>query len=170
MSKRKQLMVLCSIIVSVMMVFAFSGCAKKAVSAGPSGTAADHEMSAAAKPAAQSGATSAAGSTAAASDTGAEGKGAASGAAGLLTEYTVKKGESLWWISKYKDIYDDPYLWPIIYQANKGQIKKPNLIYPGQKLKIPRTGISMAEIKKARKQAGAKKPYTPPKDSKPPVN
>jgi len=33
------------------------------------------------------------------------------------------------------------YFWPLIYAANKAQIKNPNLIFPGQKLinpKIPK--------------------------------
>ncbi len=53
--------------------------------------------------------------------------------------YTVKKtkpAESLWRISGKKEIYNNPRKWPKIYDANKDQIKNPNLIYPGQKLKI----------------------------------
>jgi LysM repeat protein len=82
--------------------------------------------------------------------------------AGKLETYVVKKGDSLWAIAKKKNIYNDPFLWPVIFDANKGKIKKANLIYPGQKLKIPRSGISMDALKDARKEAGAKKPYLPP--------
>jgi nucleoid-associated protein YgaU len=82
--------------------------------------------------------------------------------AGKLETYVVKKGDSLWAIAKKKNIYNDPFLWPVIYDANKGKIKKANLIYPGQKLKIPRSGVAMDAIKDARKKAGAKKPYLPP--------
>ena len=33
---------------------------------------------------------------------------------------------------------NDQYsLWPIIWRANKYQIQDPDLIYPGQELKIP---------------------------------
>ena len=42
------------------------------------------------------------------------------------------------------------------------RLRRPSLIYPGQKLKIPRSGITMDAIKDARKKAGAKKPYLPP--------
>lgn len=157
MFQKNQRMVLCGIIFSLVFVFSLSGCAKKAVSGDP-GTAADKVVTAESKTAAQSGAVA-----------GGEAKAAAKAEPAAMTEYIVKKGESLWFIAKYKDIYDDDYLWPIIYQANKGQIKNPNLIYPGQKLKIPRDGFSMDDIKKARKKAGAKKPYTPPKGSKPPM-
>ena len=76
--------------------------------------------------------------------------------------YTVRKGECLWWIAQYKDLYDDPFQWPIIYDANRNQIEDPDLIYPGQILSIPRSGYTMEEVKEARKRAGAPRPYTPP--------
>jgi len=83
--------------------------------------------------------------------------------AGKLETYAVKKGDCLWTIAGKKIVYNDPFLWPVIYEANKGKIKTANLIYPGQQLKIPRSGVSMDAIKDARKKAGAKKPYLPPK-------
>jgi len=55
--------------------------------------------------------------------------------------YTVKKtkpAESLWRIAGKKEIYNNPKVWRKIYEANKDQIKNPNLIYPGQNLKIPK--------------------------------
>jgi nucleoid-associated protein YgaU len=52
--------------------------------------------------------------------------------------HKVVKGECLWWIAEYKGVYDDPFKWPLIYKANKHQIKNPDLIYPGQELIIPR--------------------------------
>ncbi|MFA5179723.1 MAG: LysM peptidoglycan-binding domain-containing protein [Syntrophales bacterium] len=155
MSQKNQWLVLCSIIFSLMMIFSVAGCAKKAVGGDP-GTAADKVVNTESKTAAQSEAKTSS-------------KTEADAAPVAITEYIVKKGDSLWFIAKYKDIYDDDYLWPIIYKANKGQIKNPNRIYPGQKLKIPRDGYSMDDIKKARKKAGAKKPYTPPQGSKPPI-
>ena len=161
MYRKNQLLVLCSFIFSLMMIFSLVGCAKKAVSAGPSGP----EVTAESKTAAQSAGSSDASATAANT----EAKASAKASTIATTEYIVKKGDCLWWIAKYKDIYDDDFLWPIIYQANKGQIKNHNKIYPGQKLIIPRDGFSMKDIKKARKKAGAKKPYTPPTGSKPPI-
>ncbi len=53
--------------------------------------------------------------------------------------YTVRKtkpAECLWRIAAKKEVYNNPRMWPRIYEANKDQIKDPNLIYPGQKLKI----------------------------------
>jgi LysM repeat protein len=151
MYRKNQWMALCGIIFSLMMIFSFIGCAKKAVNGSP-GTASDKEVTSEVKVAASS-----------------EAKTDAAAPASAITEYVVKKGENLWWIAKYKDVYGDAYLWAIIYKANKGQIKDPNRIYPGQKLIIPRDGFTMKDIKKARKLAGAKKPYTPPQDSKPPI-
>jgi LysM repeat protein len=81
---------------------------------------------------------------------------------GKIDTYVVKKGDCLWSIAKKKKVYNDPFLWPLIYDANKGKIKKANLIYPGQKLQIPRSGITTDAVKDARKKAGAKKPYLPP--------
>lgn len=54
------------------------------------------------------------------------------------TQYTVKKGDTLWAISKkylgngerYKEIYN----------LNKDILKSPSLIYPGQVLKLPEAG------------------------------
>ena len=49
--------------------------------------------------------------------------------------YTVKKGDCLWNIAqKY---YGNGAQYTKIYNANKGKIKNPNLIYPGQVLTIP---------------------------------
>lgn len=79
--------------------------------------------------------------------------------------HTVRRGECLWWIAQYRDLYDDPFQWPIIYDANRNQIEDPDLIYPGQILSIPRTGYTMEEVKEARKRAGAPRPFTPPEEA-----
>jgi len=88
----------------------------------------------------------------------------------LCEQYTVRKGDSLWSIARYKDIYNDPYLWPIIYEANKDIIKNPKRLYPGQELGIPRGGYLPEEIKNIRKKAGAAKPYLPPQQANIPVD
>jgi nucleoid-associated protein YgaU len=49
--------------------------------------------------------------------------------------YVVEKGDSLSKIAKAH--YGRAEDWPKIYEANKDIIKNPDLIYPGQKLKIP---------------------------------
>jgi nucleoid-associated protein YgaU len=49
--------------------------------------------------------------------------------------YTVVAGDSLSKIAKRH--YGDANKWPRIYEANRDQIKNPDLIHPGQQLKIP---------------------------------
>ncbi|MGH9884837.1 MAG: LysM peptidoglycan-binding domain-containing protein [bacterium] len=49
--------------------------------------------------------------------------------------YTVASGDSLSKIAKH--LYGDANAWRKIYEANKDQIKNPDLIHPGQVLKIP---------------------------------
>ena len=50
--------------------------------------------------------------------------------------YTVKKGDSLSKIAK--SFYGDAMKYKIIFEANKPMLKDPNLIYPGQALRIPK--------------------------------
>ncbi|MEA3476283.1 MAG: LysM peptidoglycan-binding domain-containing protein [Candidatus Cloacimonadota bacterium] len=57
---------------------------------------------------------------------------------GLPTTWKVYKGECLWTISSYPEIYNNPFNWPRIFHANTDQIKDPDLIYPNQILRIPR--------------------------------
>lgn len=57
----------------------------------------------------------------------------AEGAAAATVEYEVKSGDNLSKIAKnYPGVS-----WKDIFEANKDQIKDPNMIHPGQKLKIP---------------------------------
>lgn len=50
--------------------------------------------------------------------------------------YEVKKGDSLSKIAKH--YYGDMMKYPVIFEANKPMLKDPNLIYPGQMLRIPK--------------------------------
>src|SRR4030095_1712103 len=77
--------------------------------------------------------------------------------------YTVVKGDCLWKISKMK--FGSPYYWPAIWDANKNgvanmdqlshprhkRVTNPNLIYPGQCLKIPT--LTDAQKKEAEMQS-----------------
>ena len=49
--------------------------------------------------------------------------------------YVVKKGDSLSKIAKQE--YGDANAWHRIFEANKDKIKDPDLIHPGQELRIP---------------------------------
>ncbi|HUS19664.1 MAG TPA: LysM peptidoglycan-binding domain-containing protein [Terriglobales bacterium] len=49
--------------------------------------------------------------------------------------YIVRSGDSLSKIAKHE--YGDAQQWRRIFEANKDKIKDPDLIHPGQELKIP---------------------------------
>lgn len=49
--------------------------------------------------------------------------------------YTVVKGDSLSKIAK--EFYGDASKYPVIFEANKPMLEDPDLIYPGQVLRIP---------------------------------
>ncbi len=52
--------------------------------------------------------------------------------------HRVVQGESLWMISGYARVYNDPFKWPLLYEANRERIADPDLIHPGQVLRIER--------------------------------
>lgn len=54
-----------------------------------------------------------------------------------VISYKVVRGDHLWGIAKKKVHYGNAFAWPIIYKANRDQIKDPDLIYPDQVFKIP---------------------------------
>ncbi len=49
--------------------------------------------------------------------------------------YTIQKGDSLSKIAQQK--YGDPMKWKALFEANREVIKDPDLIYPGQQIRIP---------------------------------
>jgi LysM repeat protein len=55
----------------------------------------------------------------------------------VTIDYTVERGDNLWSIAKKESVYDDPYMWPRIYRANKEDIKDPDMIFPEQTLAVP---------------------------------
>ena len=57
---------------------------------------------------------------------------------GLPTQWRVFRGESLWRIASYPEVYGTGTQWPRIYRANRDQIRDPNLIFPNQIFVIPR--------------------------------
>ena len=69
-----------------------------------------------------------------------------------LTSYTVKRGETLPQIAARPELYNDAALWPLIYRANRDQIRDPYQLWPGQVLKVPRN-FSRDEALEARRQA-----------------
>ena len=69
--------------------------------------------------------------------------------------YTVHRGETLPQIAARTEIYNDSSLWPIIYRANRDQIRNPKQLWPGQVLKIPRH-FSRDEAMDAKRYSGRK--------------
>jgi hypothetical protein len=74
--------------------------------------------------------------------------------------YTVSEGELLWTIAKRVDVYGDPLLWPLLYQANRDQIKDPRTIYAGQTFTVPRN-VSEQERENARSLAKKSDIFSP---------
>ena len=58
--------------------------------------------------------------------------------------YTVQSGDSLWAISER--FYGDGNAWHRIYEANRAQIKDPDVIQPGWELNIPRAADVEGEV------------------------
>jgi nucleoid-associated protein YgaU len=69
--------------------------------------------------------------------------------------YTVRRGETLPQIAARAEIYNDATLWPLIYRANRDQIRNPTQLWPGQALKIPRH-FSRDEALEAKRYSGKK--------------
>ncbi|MFC1564314.1 LysM peptidoglycan-binding domain-containing protein [candidate division KSB1 bacterium] len=52
-------------------------------------------------------------------------------------DYEVQRGDFLYKIAGYSNVYGDPFKWTKIYEANKGVISDPNVIYPYMILILP---------------------------------
>ncbi len=70
--------------------------------------------------------------------------------------YLVVSGDNLWSIAGQDTIYSNPFMWPLIYKANSGQIKDADLIYAGQYFYIPKArGSARAAAIEHAKNRGA---------------
>lgn len=67
--------------------------------------------------------------------------------------YTVRRGETLPQIAARSEIYNDASLWPLIYRANRDQIRDPKRLWPGQSLRIPRR-FNREEALEAKRYSG----------------
>ena len=50
----------------------------------------------------------------------------------------MKPGDNLWRIAGYWEVYGDRLQWEKLYEANKDQLRDPNMLKVGQVLVIPR--------------------------------
>ena len=69
-----------------------------------------------------------------------------------FNNYRVGSNETLASIAALPGVYGDPWLWPLLYQGNRDQIKDPRQIHVGQVLKIPR-GLMASDLELARQKA-----------------
>jgi len=77
-------------------------------------------------------------------------------------KYTVRKGDTLWDISNTGKAYQDPFLWPLLYKANRDQIQDPDIIEIGQQFDIKKD-FTADEMSAAKEQAKNTPPYRPKK-------
>lgn len=88
-----------------------------------------------AQEAAMAGAAGAGAAAGAAAEAGASDGTTAASAAGAPSQITVQPGNTLWGIATGS--YGDGFLYVRLFEANKDQIRDPDLIYPGQVFTIP---------------------------------
>ncbi len=69
-----------------------------------------------------------------------------------IAQVIVQSGENLGMLAARLDVYGDALLWPLIYKANRDQIKDPREIFPGQVFVIPRDK-SKDDAEAARREA-----------------
>lgn len=76
------------------------------------------------------------------------------------SKYIVVKGDTLWGIADLSLAYHDSFQWPLIFKANRDQIKDPDLIYPKQEFSI-RHDYSDTDVSKAKQDASSTPKYVP---------
>jgi len=86
-----------------------------------------------------------------------------------LTHYTVSHHDSLWKIAGKKRVYGDSFQWPLIFIANKEKIKDPDVIKPGESLKISREvgNDQLADAVKKAKDTPRFEPHSEPREKLP---
>ncbi len=62
----------------------------------------------------------------------------AQGGPGAVTQLTIARGQTLWRLAR--SLYGRGASYTLLYEANRGQIENPGLIYPGQVFKAPASG------------------------------
>jgi nucleoid-associated protein YgaU len=50
-------------------------------------------------------------------------------------QHVVREGDTLWDLAR--TYFNDPFRWPLIYDANKSLVENPHRIFPTERLVIP---------------------------------
>lgn len=69
-----------------------------------------------------------------------------------VSSWTVRRGESLPLIASRPEVFGDSNLWPLLYRANRDQIRDPRHIWPGQVLRVPKN-LGRDDFAEARRYA-----------------
>jgi nucleoid-associated protein YgaU len=54
------------------------------------------------------------------------------------SKVAVRRGDTLWSVAERPDVYGDPFLYFLLYDANRGTLKRLDALRPGQVLAVPR--------------------------------
>ena len=74
--------------------------------------------------------------------------------------YTVEVGNTLWDLAER--FMGDPFQWRQIWEANRSTIDNPDLIYPGQVIRIPTGDGTFVEVTVVPAGQGSRNPPPPP--------
>ena len=68
--------------------------------------------------------------------------------------YTVRPGDSLWLIAGRPEVYNNGWLWPLLWDANRDELRSPQRVFPGMVLDV-RAHPTLDEIARALDRARA---------------
>jgi nucleoid-associated protein YgaU len=76
-----------------------------------------------------------------------------------VRHHRVARGESLWTIAGREDVYNNSWLWPLIWDANRDSLRNPAFLRAGQELKIrpnPTIGEVLRAVHEAHQHVGSR--------------